>query len=212
MVNEKYVHYSIPSGGDRIQYVPHLERVFAYELYRNWGNVLSDMQEELVLNGEIDKIININGIEYEDDSADSTDGKGNVVLYPDLVLHHSQSDDNKQLLICEIKRSHNLNGSKLFADMYKVSCYLTKGIFGEGKNHFKYGVILLVDSDLSLITDKIRNDTEITVKGKSGKIRFAHFIKDGNLSPSFGRIVCIAYDGVKLEYQVLDIILESNYG
>lgn len=211
MVGEKYVHYSIPCGEDRYQYVPHLERVFAYELYRMWGNMLSEMQEDLVLNGEIDKIININGIEYEDDSADSSGGKGNTVLYPDIVLHHSQSDDNKQLIICEIKRSHNLKGCKLFADIYKVSCYLTKGIFGEGKKQFQYGVVLLVDTDLSIISDKISKETEITDKSKNKKIKFSDFIKDEKMLPSFKRIVCIAYNGVQLEYQTLDKIIETNF-
>lgn len=152
----------------------------------------------------LNKIININGIELDDNNVEYR-----VSLYPDIVLHHSQSDDSNQLLICEIKRNRNLDSKKIFADLYKLSCYMTKGIFGEGKQHFEYGVFLVIDADLSVIISNLKDKTTIIDKGK-GEVKFSDYVKDDKLNPSFSKIVCVAYDGIKLEYQTLQQLIEKN--
>ena len=212
-VNQKYLRYSIPSAEKKDKYVPHLERVFAYELYRQWGNILEETKEDLTLNGEINKIININRIEFDNDNySDSSEKREKVILYPDIVLHHSQSDDKGQLMICEIKRNHNLSGEKMFADLYKISCYMTKGLLGEEKEQkkaFTYGVFLIIGCNLSIINEKITEETQI--EANNSPLRFSEFIKKTEHQEHFNRIICIAYDGTVLEYETLNNIISNKY-
>ena len=207
-VSEDYIKYEVEFGEGRKGYNRHLERIFAYELYRRWGNIIEADKEDLMLNAEIDKVININSILIETEEVQTPLKTEEIKLYPDIVLHHSQGDVNKQIIICEIKRNHQLTGSKIFGDMYKTSCYMTKGIFGEGKEPYKYGVFLIVGSGLSIIRDRVKCNTEININD-CRKVEFKDFIKDQILSPSFDRIVCVAYDGTNLEYNTLNKLTDD---
>lgn len=66
LVNKKYIDYTVYNGNKEEKQF-HKERVFAYELYRQWANILEcECNEPLVLNAELDKIIE-ERIETEDD-------------------------------------------------------------------------------------------------------------------------------------------------
>ena len=57
LVNKKYIDYTVYNGKKKEKRF-HKERVFAYELYRQWANILeNECDEPLVLNAELDKII-----------------------------------------------------------------------------------------------------------------------------------------------------------
>lgn len=81
------------------------ERAFAYELYRQIANRLyedvldsnkwEDKRPEIVINAEIHKSL------FSQYYCCST--------YPDIVIHGGQSDTEKQLLICEIKKDARKN-------------------------------------------------------------------------------------------------------
>ena len=204
-VSDRFIRYKVQCGDKHSNYIDHIERVFAYELYRHWANNIESGKEDIMLNAEINKVININSIASIIDDEKSCFKE--ITLYPDMVLHHSHSDDKNQIMICEIKRNHKLSGSKIFGDLYKISCYMTKGIFGEDKKQYKYGVFVIVGSKLSVIKNRVTSKTEI--KKNEEKFIFSDFIKDKSLSPSFKRIVCIAYDGKTLEYDTLNKIISD---
>lgn len=202
-VDRKYVSYKVEFSKNRYGYVKHLERVFAYEFYRHWSNKVHQGNTSLVLNAEINKVINVNKISCDvlTNTENESPKTEELTLYPDIVLHHSQSDDTAQILTCEIKRDKNLTGSLILGDIYKICCYMTEEKFKDGKNPFKYGVFIVVgDKKLSDIIGMLKDDTKIKCDDGSD-ILYSNFIKCEEFSSSFGRIVCVAYDGITLEYK-----------
>ena len=72
----------------------HLERVFSYELYYRWTKILHNRNknpEKVFLNAEL--------IKHYDNT--------NFYKFPDMVLHGSYINSEKQFIICEIKSSRN---------------------------------------------------------------------------------------------------------
>ena len=85
-VEEKYLLYKDKATG---QEQKHLERVFAYELYRQWANRIQiKWGDKLVINGEIGK---------EPKLFDHYRSK--VHKFPDLVLHAGQGNHDFQGLV-----------------------------------------------------------------------------------------------------------------
>ena len=86
----------------------HIERVFSYELYHKWRQILKKGKsnpENLMLNAELTK-------HYDD-----KDNK-----FPDMVLHGDYTDHSKQFIICEIKSSRNyVNYNSLRKDIKSLS-------------------------------------------------------------------------------------------
>lgn len=215
-VEKKFVEYRVDFGEGREGYVPHLERVFAYELYRQWANRIEKDKEPLVLNAEIKKIVDGDHIICYVDNKEGQTEEQKATLYPDIVLHHSQSDDQSQILICEIKRAINsyngqsseLTGSAIFGDIHKIWKYMTK-LDGD-KKPFTYGVFLVTNGSLSIITDKVKNDVKIKINQGIEELEFGHFLKEHNCAQLFKRIVCIAYDGVRVEYNTFDNLFRKT--
>ena len=142
-VKAKYVEYKDGAGNLHA----HIERVFAYEFYRQWANILDDRQnnpQKLSLNAEI-----IKGFNEETDIIDDVETKKKI-CYPDMVLHRSQTDYENNEIVCEIKVLKNLTKDNLVADLTKLSCFVKKGALF---NHpYKIGVFLLVGGTLSDIS------------------------------------------------------------
>lgn len=175
-----------------------LERIFAYELYRQWANLLD--ANGLTLNGEPRK---------ELWRLDSREG-----VSPDLVLHASQSSDANQKMICEIKRKANGDNKAFFEDFEKLCRYLTEGLFpkqdnGEAYKPFDYGVFIFVGGrgKLKPIKKKLKLKSSL----------FKDPEKVDKYRETFSRIVCIAYNGEEdqegdrhLEYDTLDNILNKR--
>lgn len=212
-VGKHYVEYKHVSSENQYDYIPHLERVFAYELYRQWGNIIDSTGEDLVLNGEIDKTLSNDMAIYihenNEISIDSNKNSKNITLYPDLVLHHSQADGTEQIQICEIKRNKDLNGSKILGDLYKLTCYMDNDRFkSKYKNPFKYGIFILVGGRFKDITQKIDSKTAISVKVGNDKPKsytLEQFSAD--LESRLQHIICVSYDGEIIEYQKLSDLL-----
>ncbi len=210
-VDRKYVEYKVECHDNRYGYAKHLERVFAYELYRHWSNKITSLGS-LILNAEINKVIEVNKIlTFVDDDTESQEPQMvETVLYPDMVLHHSQGDDTAQILTCEIKRDICLSGSLLLGDIYKLCCYMTQDFFKEGKKPFKYGVFVVVgDSCMSDVFKRLKVNSKIKTNDGNDTYSFSSFIKDEKMSPSFGRIVCVVYDGSVLEYDAFDNLIKN---
>lgn len=136
------------------------ERSFAYELYRQWQNLIEDSYEDLVINAEIPKIV-----EEEKFKAKlfkifglTNDGRIHTCFLPDLVCHHSQFDSENQGVICEIKTIKNIKGSNqenLLKDFKKLASYMTKGVLL--KNPFSIGVFILLGGEFSDIAIKLNS-------------------------------------------------------
>lgn len=130
-ISEDYVIY-VNDAGKRCT---HLERIFTYELYRKWADLLDDPKlnpNRLILHGEI-----VKGFENQ------------TRRYPDFVLHGSQGDVTNQEIVCEIKRKVNFNKKKFVCDLNKiVEFFNSKKTFS---HPFKCGVFILVGGDMSVL-------------------------------------------------------------
>lgn len=208
-VDRKYIEYKVKYNDNRYGYEKHLERVFAYELYRHWGNRIMSGCSSLLLNAEISKVINVNKIICNSVNKENNSlSKIETTLYPDMVLHHCQGDDKAQIMTCEIKRDKNLSDSLIFGDLYKVCCYMSKEKFKEGKEPFRYGVFIVIGNDgLSQIYEKLKDSTTIKTNDGNEDLKFEDFINDRTMNFAFSRIVCVAYDGNVLEYNTFNKLI-----
>ena len=125
-VSKEYVVYLCETGNDVVTN-EHCERAFAYELYRQWENLLKDSKSEFILNGEIGKLLS-----KFDDSSQRINEKEK---YPDLVLHKGQGEFTGQEIICEIKRSYQINNLEDDLDKLKI--------FTNGNFYYKWGILLI---------------------------------------------------------------------
>ena len=133
------------------------ERSFAYEFYRQWENLIEKKYEDLVVNAEVPKkfqkltfirrLIKIFGLTKKD--------KPHYSFFPDIVLHHSQFDSDKQEIVCEIKTKKGIDDGKsirLNQDLRKLAAYMTNDVLLY--HPFKIGVFILVGGTLSDIKKK----------------------------------------------------------
>ena len=129
-VKKEYaMFWKCDSEGDK-RSIEHSERVFAYELYRQWENILEKNESKLLLNGEPGKHL---GRFYT-----NQDKKGEGIRddkYPDLVLHLGQETNSGNEIVCEIKRSSN--NESLEEDLKKLN------IFTHGTNAYELGILLI---------------------------------------------------------------------
>lgn len=201
LVEKKYLNYTVHNGDEKAKRY-HKERVFAYELYRQWANILvSECKESLILNAELDKIID-ERISSED-STGSVDNSEEFLKYPDLVLHQDQGSDKIQKIICEVKRNTDkqVSASAIFADLYKLACYMDENKFHTGKKPFEYGVFILLNGKL----EQIKGIKKTKIKVSENDYRYLLFKKEMN--SHFDNIICITYDGAILEYKTLKGLL-----
>ena len=201
LVDKKYINYTVYNGKKKEKQF-HKERVFAYELYRQWANILeSECNEPLVLNAELDKIID-ERIGIESDIEDVY----NIIeerKYTDIVLHNGQGCDKIQKIVCEIKRNTEtiISGSVILADLYKLACYMDKDKFRSGMKPFEYGVFVFVNGSL----DQIKAIKKAKIKVSSNDYLFSQFKQE--MSKHFENIICVTYNGAIIEYKTLKGLL-----
>ena len=136
-ITNDYVEYKNDAG----MKCKHLERIFAYELYRQWANKLEKPENnpnKLILHGEI-----VKGFENQ------------TKRYPDFVLHGSQGDFSHQEIVCEIKRNKNFSKKSFIGDLNKISEF-----FNSDKTFshpFSYGVFILVGGNMNCIQNYSKN-------------------------------------------------------
>lgn len=127
-----------------------LERTFCYELYKQWSTLLDKCS--LKLSPEIDKKIWDN---YKETRK----------RYPDFVLHNSQHDCEKQILVAEVKRG-TATPILIMEDLEKLS-YLTSDNFSRkgGPAKFQYGVFIMFASSLDVLLSKLKGLLSTSHKG-----------------------------------------------
>lgn len=117
-----------------------VERVFAYELYHQWS--IRFCHDHLRLNGEITKCTD-EGVHY----------------YPDLVLHSSQENSDKQEIVCEIKRYCILNQDNGCIDLQKLKLFVSGEDNDVTFNHpFAYGVFIVIGCNMKDLLGKVSID------------------------------------------------------
>lgn len=135
-VEGKYLLYKDKATGKERK---HLERVFAYELYRQWANrVQIKCGDKLVINGEIGK---------EPKLFDHFRTK--VHKFPDLVLHSSQGNCDFQGVVCEIKTTH-VTPYSFKEDIDKLNSFVC---CANKDYRFMFGVFILIGDDMDRILD-----------------------------------------------------------
>lgn len=124
------------------------ERSFAYELYRVWYDFNKEKKNGLVINAEITKRIDDNFKK----NAEELFGDKTERFLPDMVLHHSQWDNDYQELICEIKIFEKLTKDSLLRDLKKLVAYTTPECILY--HHFKNAVFILINGTPEGLIDK----------------------------------------------------------
>ncbi len=175
------------------------ERSFAYELYRQWQDLIENNDEDLVINAEVTKkcVDEHTFISKLEEIFDLTkEGKPHRCFYPDLVCHHSQFDSDNQEIICEIKTKKGIDDSKntkLNHDLKKLATYMTDMVLLY--HPFKIGVFILVGGVLNDIKNKyISNDW---VKNKVNDIYcISYNIKKNDEGCPIPDVVCMSLNEI----------------
>lgn len=171
--------------------ISHVERVFAYELYRQWCNqVIIGGSSQFVVNAEIPKVFS--------DTASVDCGH---LCYPDMVLHSGQNQNKGNIIVCEIKRKEYVDlYPKQMNDDIKKLCIYVDDESRIKKRHeewapYNLGVFLMIVKSirknkgekysLDLISNHLNTENK-ALKNKLSK-----------------KIVCAIYDGHKLIYDTL---------
>ena len=169
---------------DKIGYIN--ERGFAYELYRQWQNLVEDNPDDLVVNAEVAKKTE----RYEEILTKIYNTQDKEILhtcfYPDLVYHHSQFDSIAQEIICEIKTIDRLKKIKksLLWDIEKLAAFMENDLLILGK--FNIGVFILVGGDFSQIKEIL---TEVIDDQNDNICKIGN-----NIYERINEIYCITYN------------------
>lgn len=122
----------------------HLERTFMCEFYHQWSMFLQmENPQRLYLNGEVCKHLN--------------DNNNEKCKYPDLILHHSQDDNQDNRIACELKRN-NWEDEDFVKDMNTLKLALTSASYNAKlKENFKWGVFIQIGGDIDRIEEFVKN-------------------------------------------------------
>lgn len=194
-IDSSFLHYIKNGYGpkqDRI--VEHVERVFAYELYKRWSENPYVKANGLKVNAEISKQF------YFD-----PENKKVKITYPDMVLHGGQ-ETSDNLIICEIKRYENIKVHRKAQtkDLNSLGYFLNPEL--KIKNNivewkaYKYGVYLLIGEKCDL------PNQDCSIQTLKNHIYLPKFDVPKDRREN---IICLAYNGdcKNLFYATLDELL-----
>lgn len=190
-VQRRYVVYSL-IGRTNEEEKKHCERVFAYELYRRWANLLNDINDnEYILNGEISKDLS----KFDSSIIEEKD------KYPDLVLHKGQNRDDGNKIVCEIKKASNTSLAELKKDLYKLD------VFTKGGHAYNLGILLIygyisrgrekTTFDLSKFKENYESICSEYINNKKILIVYLEYGEDHNAKP-------------EIRYNLLRYLLNNN--
>ncbi len=171
--------------------ISHVERVFAYELYRQWcdQNIIRNSLG-LVINAEIPKQF-----------TDKIYHEGCHLYYPDMVLHSGQDEFKNNHIICEIKRKEYVDSypEKMNDDIKKICIYVNDETKLKDENidwnPFKLGVFLMTIKELKK-HEKEKYSLDLIYNHLNQDI----LSLEDRLTK---KIVCVIYDGHELRYDTL---------
>ena len=187
-VDSNYIQYD---GHNEDQDIEHVERVFAYELYRQWcDHPIIRNDKNLVINVEIPKNL-----------IDESRINDIPLMYPDMVLHYGQDNYKGNQIVCEIKREGYAKQypDKVLDDFKKIYFYLDKQLKVKANNKnwepFKIGVFILTKREDAIQPLSVNNIVELLGEKVREVKTFPEIIKK--------RIVCVVYNGKDLKYDTL---------
>lgn len=134
-VKREYVLYTDSKSGKTLY---HTERVFAYELYRQWNNRIQFTNSDYIINGELEKSPKLYNAMY-----------CKKHTFPDLVMHHSQGDGLYQGVVCEIK-TNKVGAYGFIEDIDKLNLFVCGRTI---EYRFDYGVFILAGVNITHILD-----------------------------------------------------------
>ena len=122
----------------------HLERTFMCEFYHQWSMLLQmENPKGLYLNGEVCKHL--------------YDNNNEKCKYPDLILYHSQDDNQDNRIACELKRQ-NWDDKDFAKDMKSLKLVLTSASNNAKlKSNFKWGVFIQIGGSIDRIEAFVNN-------------------------------------------------------
>lgn len=172
--------------------ISHVERVFAYELYRQWceQDIIRNTSR-LIINAEIPKQL-IDG-EYE---------KTGKLYYPDMVLHDGQNNYVGNHVVCEIKRKENVdnNPKQMNDDIHKLIVYVSENKIMKNKKinwePFGVGVFLMTVKDIKHHEEEHYSLDLISKHFNKKTLK----LEKENVTK---KIVCVIYNGQELIYDTL---------
>jgi len=208
------------------EYLFHVERAFAYELYHRWSCLLWGNNDGLMLNGEIGKNLKwFYGKGYDDNGKQK---------YPDIVLHKGQII-NDQMIVCEIKRMDNVSNG-IVDDLNKLLRFTSKGKKTQSENTEEDDSFYPYHCGIYLITNvEINNKDEENNEENNWEKAIATIINQKNAAmtdylklkldgqdKTTKKIICVysswnEKDEYKLSYQSLykiisDHLIQDNNG
>ena len=156
-INKVDKHYY---SKDEYAYV--YEKGFCYEFYHQFRLLLCLISDDIILNGEPYKNLEIELIsEYETLNIKK---KNKSETYPDFVLHKGLNDMNSenQFMAIEVKRKNSIDNKKIVNedrtsfenDIWKLNLFITN--LG-----FKIGVFIAIDLDVKQIKEKLKKMEKI---------------------------------------------------
>lgn len=193
----RYTHHFTNLTDERSKSeISHVERVFAYEFYRQWcDHKYIKHNSNIVINAEVPKQL-----------IDEYYNNGKHLFYPDMVLHSGQRDSCNNLIICEIKRKEYVESCKkeLIEDFKKLHVYLGNDTKVEDElpkwEPFKLGVFIMIVKELKdeqqLSVEIIKNNLKEEIKNIPEEIT--------------KKIICVVYDGTDLKYDTLYNMLNNK--
>ena len=196
-VDESYLRYAYLDypqreigEEERNKAISHAERVFAYELYRQWANLLEPYKTGVIVNGEMRKDFVGDAIKaYNILIRSNKRNNEEASFYPDLILHN----DRCNMIACEIKRYENIN--HVIDDIIKLDLFLTDQPIPKNKDikwtPFKMGVILLIGPEKKINSGNKGDDENIDLL-KALKDKLNNSISEDIKSKP---IYCITYNG-----------------
>lgn len=178
-VDGEYLLYKDKATGKEQK---HLERVFAYELYRQWANRIQlKYDKKLMINGEIGK-----------DPQTFDYYRSKVHKFPDLVLHAGQGNNDFQGIVCEIKTSH-VTPSSFKEDIDKLNCFVC---CENEKYRFMFGVFILIGDDMNRIIKMMDGMEGDVFKATTNKY--------------IDRIICVTYNHNHLNAVRFDWLIKKE--
>lgn len=143
---------NLPKEFVKKDYLVHVERAFAYELYHRWSCILCRNNDGLMLNGEIGKNLKwFYGNGYDDNGKQK---------YPDIVLHKGQTT-NDQMIVCEIKRRDNVSNG-ILDDLNKLLRFTSKAKEWDDNLFYPYhcGIYLITNVEINNNDDDKNEEIE----------------------------------------------------
>ncbi len=171
-----------------------LERTFAYELYRQWLNLLEDEGSELTVNSEVAKEMSL--MTTVDAFHQIMNG---TTKYPDLILHKSHNNLKYNTFVCEIKRHEGMIYEDIVLDISKLCAFLSHQIWDD--NPYKYGFFIVIRDELDSIKSVLESGR------RSNEYVFYTKLKKYEIE-LFKRIICISYIDDIITYNSLYNVLE----